>query len=211
MRKVVFAAVALAALLGGSAAFADTVILSDNFDADAPAMLNWTGDATFVPTSPPGSVDLIGSPPPFYDLLPGHGYYVDLDGTTGSGNNPAGQLSSVMTVGPGAYKLTFDLAGNNRGYPSQTTTVGLGDFSTSLTPVNTSGFTTETYWFKTSTAGQLVFTDLGPSNQQGNLLDNITLASVPEPATWGMMIIGLMGIGATLRGRRKDQVSAITA
>jgi hypothetical protein len=136
---------------------------------------------------------------------------VDLDGTTGNGNNPAGQLSSVMTVGPGAYKLTFDLAGNLRNAPAQTTTVGLGDFSTSLTPSNTSGFVTETFWFKTSTSGNLVFTDLGPSNQQGNLLDNITLTAVPEPATWGMMILGLAGIGCALRNRRKDQVGAITA
>lgn len=211
MRKLVFVAVAVAALCGASAAFADTVILSDNFDADAPPVLNWPGDGSFVATSPPGSVDLIGSPPPFYDLQPGHGYYIDLDGTTGSGNDPAGQISSVLTFGPGAYKLTFDLAGNNRGYPSQTTTVGLGSFLTSLTPANTDPFVTHTIDFSSSTAGRLVFTDLGPSNQQGNLLDNITLASVPEPATWAMMIMGLAGIGAALRNRRKDQVSALTA
>jgi hypothetical protein len=210
MRKIALAAVAFAALLGGRA-FADTVILQDNFDSDAPPVLNWPGDSKFTSTSPPGSIDLIGAPPQFFDLQPGHGYYVDLDGTTGSNNDPAGQLTSVLSFGPGAYKLTFDLAGNLRNAPSETTTVNLGDFTTSLTPANTDPFVTHTITFSTAASGHLVFTDLGPSNQQGNLLDNITLASVPEPATWAMMIMGLAGVGAALRNRRKDQASAITA
>ena len=35
------------------------------------------------------------------------------------------------------------------------------------------------------------------------LLDNVSLtAAVPEPATWGMMIVGFGAMGATLRRRR---------
>ncbi len=210
MRAKILCAAAILATLSAGQAFAATVVLSDNFNADGPGVLNWTGDATFVPTSPPGSVDLIGSPGSFWDLLPGHGYYVDLDGTTGSGNNPSGQLTSVLAFGPGSYTLSFDLAGNNRGYGSQTTTVSLGGFSTTLTPVNSDPFITHTYSFTTASAGQLMFTESGPSNQQGNLLDNVSLTAVPEPATWAMMMTGLFGLGAVLR-RRREQMSALIA
>ena len=32
--------------------------------------------------------------------------------------------------------------------------------------------------------------------------------AVPEPATWAMMIGGLAGVGATIRGRRRGAVAA---
>lgn len=35
--------------------------------------------------------------------------------------------------------------------------------------------------------------------------------TVPEPATWGMMILGLGAIGATMRRRRKENVSVAYA
>src|SRR6185369_10906931 len=96
------------------------------------------GDATFLSTAAPGSIDIIGTG--FFDLQPGHGNYVDLDGSSGSGHNPAGQLTSVATFGPGNYTLTFALAGNLRGAPAQTTTVSLGSFSQTFSPLNTAGF-----------------------------------------------------------------------
>ncbi|MFI4966277.1 MAG: PEPxxWA-CTERM sorting domain-containing protein [Caulobacterales bacterium] len=200
--KILLAGLAAAALMAGHASAG--ISLFDNFDADAPPVLNWPGDGSFLSTGAPGSVDLIGAPPPFYDIAPGHGYYVDLDGTTGSGNNPAGQLTSVMSFGAGSYTLSFDLAGNLRGAPAQTTTVSLGSFSTMLTPANTDGFMTHTFSF-TTTGGNLVFTEGGPSNQQGNLLDNVSLAT-PEPATWAMMLMGFGGIGGLLRSRRRKLV-----
>ena len=62
------------------------VVLSDNFNADA-QMLNWAGDSSFTSLSTGGgSTDLIGTG--FFDFYPGNGNYVDLDGSTGTGNNP---------------------------------------------------------------------------------------------------------------------------
>jgi hypothetical protein len=37
------------------------------------------------------------------------------------------------------------------------------------------------------------------------------LGGVPEPSTWAMMMVGVFGLGAMLRSRRKDQLSAIEA
>ena len=193
----------------GSAASAG-VVLSDNFNADT-QMLNWTGDATFSSLpQPPAygqpSTDLIGTG--FYDLQPGNGNYVDLDGSTGYGNLPfAGVLVSNATFGPGDYTLSFDLAGNLRGAPAQTTFVGLinggvPQLLAALTPANTDPFALHTISFSTA-GGQLYFVDQGPSDQQGNLLDNVTLSSsVPEPATWALMLIGFAGLGVAARSRR---------
>ena len=202
-----------AAALLASAASAG-VVLSDNFDASTPDVLNWAGDATFSSTTPasnlpnPASVDLIGAGG-IYDFYPGHGSYVDLDGSSGNGNLPdAGQLTSVATFGPGSYTLTFDLGGNARGAPAQTTVVSLGAFSAPITLNSGDPYGLQTFNFFTATGGSLVFTDNGPSDQQGNILDNVTLTAVPEPATWAMMLIGIGALGGMLRGSRRKQAFA---
>ena len=205
--KILLAAVAAAALTAGSASAG--VVLKDNFDSDGPPVLNWPGDSTFTSTAAPGSVDLIGSPPPFFDLSPGHGFYVDLDGSTGSGNDPAGQLTSVLSFGAGTYTLQFDLAGNLRGAPDQSTTVSLGNFAVTLTPTASTNFVTHAFTFTTATAGKLVFTEHGPSDQQGNLLDNVQLTTgVPEPTTWALMLVGFGGLGGLMRAQRRKAAFA---
>jgi hypothetical protein len=204
--KILLAGLAAAALFAGHASAG--VVLQDNFNSDGPPVLNWGGDATFTSTGAPGSVDLIGAPPPFFDLAPGNGFYVDLDGSTGSGNDPAGQLTSVLSFGAGTYTLHFDLAGNLRGAPDQSTTVSLGSFSTTLTPTASTNFVSHSFTFTTATAGKLVFTEHGPSDQQGNLLDNVQLVTgVPEPASWAMMLVGFGAMGALLRNRRRFAVA----
>jgi PEP-CTERM motif len=186
-------------------------LLSDNFNGD-PEGLNWPGDAVFTSTQASGqvgtaSVDLVG--PGFFSLCaPGQGNCVDLDGSSGNGNNPSGQLTSNSSFGPGSYTLTFDLAGNERSPTPQTTSISLGTFSTALPLGESSPWTTYSYTFTTATGGSLQFTDSGPSDQQGNLLDNVTLVAVPEPATWAMMLLGLAGVGAMMRGRNRRLVDA---
>lgn len=208
-RNLLLAATAALAISAGHASAA--VVLSDNFNASGPPTVNWPGDAVFTSTGGAlASVDLIGSPGNFYDLEPGNGYYVDLDGSTGNGNDPAGQLTSVLSFGPGSYSLSFFLAGNNRVSTTQSTTVSLGDFSTTITPGAFDGFSAFNFNFSTATSGNLIFTENGPSNQQGNLLDNVTLTAVPEPATWGLMILGFGAIGLAIRSKRHRGVAVAT-
>jgi hypothetical protein len=192
---------------------ANAAILSDNFDtpaAGAPTA-NWLGDGTFtpVPSSPTinpqtPSVDLVGSlnGPAFFANLAFSGNSIDLDGSTGNGNAPAGEITSGMLTSPTGFTVTFELAGNLRGAFAQTTVVSLGGQSVSFTPLATQGYTLETVFF-TSTSGFLDFKDLPTSDQQGNLIDNVTVtAGVPEASTWAMMILGFLGVGFTAYRRK---------
>ena len=223
--KLKFALAAAALALSAAGAHAATV-LSDNFNSDTytgPYGMNYAGDAVFSSFSPSGnspaaaSVDLVGTGTefPFPGAGTGYGLFIDLDGSTGSGNQPvAGALISNAVLGAGEYTLSFDLAGNQRGAAAQTTYAGVYNGSTgtlvdSLTPLNTQAFTTYTVSFYT-TGGNLVIGDEGPSDQQGNLLDNVTLTSAaPEPAGWALMIAGVGLIGLTFRhGRRETAARA---
>src|SRR6185312_2008898 len=129
--------------------------LSDNFTTGETPALNWTGDTVFAPVpNPPvngsASVDLVTANPafptafyptlvpnptnaPLYPTIQGLNA-VDLDGTTGSGFNPAGVLQSVNQLAAGSYTVSFYVAGNLRGAPGQTLQVSLGGQNITLNP-----------------------------------------------------------------------------
>lgn len=52
----------------------------------------------------------------------------------------------------------------------------------------------------------LTFAAIGTSDSLGGYLDNVSLA-VPEPATWGLMILGFGLVGASTRRRAKTAVT----
>ncbi len=56
--------------------------------------------------------------------------------------------------------------------------------------------------------GMLFYADLGENIQIDNIRLEGSVAAVPEPATWAMMIIGFGGIGATFRRRRQALATA---
>jgi len=205
--KVLVPLVALIALGASVQTSSAAVVLQDNFDSSV-AQGNWAGDGIFQSIPQPGnvqglpSVDLVG--PGFFGQLAFSGNSVDLDGSTGNGNTPSGQLQSVASFGLGDYTLTFVLSGNQRQVAQQTTTISLGGQSFTITPTDDLYHSYTFTFFGAS--GQLSFTDSGPSNQQGNLLDDVVLSAVPEPSTWAMMILGFFGVGF-MAYRRKNQGS----
>lgn len=192
----------------GFGASAGTVVISDNFDAST-AQGNWPGDGTFQSIPQPGntagqpSIDLVG-PGFFQNLAYSTGNSVDLDGSTGSGFVPAGELQSLASLPTGAYTVSFLLAGNMRGAPNQTTAVSIGGQTIDVTPSSNSQPYTLYHLYFTGASGQVAFTDLGPSDQMGDLVDNVVVTTgVPEPATWALMLMGVGAIGAGMRTRRR--------
>jgi PEP-CTERM motif len=182
-----------------------SVVFSDDFNSYG-TQLNWVPPANW--SVPVGSVELIGEAPTGtqFDFYPGHGGYVDLDGSS----DAAGTLQTLGSFAAGSYTLTFDLGGNARGDVDKTTTISLGDFTTSLTLPSSSSYQLYTFNFTTN-GGQLSFADGAAGNQDvGHILDNVTLSTaVPEPSTWAMMLVGFVGLGfASYRASRKIATSA---
>jgi PEP-CTERM motif len=179
------------------------VVLSDNFDSTTPT-LNATSTAAFNTTG--GTVDVVANGT--FGVTCAGGNCLDLDGST----NHVGTITSKSSFAAGFYTLSFDLSGNQRGAANQTTTITLGSFTQSFNLASNAPFTVETFNFST-TGGSLVFSDslLGrPGDNQGNILDNVVLTTaVPEPATWGMMILGFAGVGF-MAYRRKNKQSGMS-
>jgi hypothetical protein len=121
-------AVSLGVSIQGASA---AVIFSDDFDANPGSVLNWPGDSVFKSIPQPGnvdgkpSVDLVAASNP-WGITTFSGNSVDLDGSTGNGNTPAGQLQSVISLALGSYLVEFELAGNQRIPGNQTPRVSVG-------------------------------------------------------------------------------------
>ena len=181
------------------------VVFTDNFNNEngGTPVLGTTTLTNFNVTLP--SVDVIGSSVggTSYDFYPGNGLYLDLDGTSGATNS---QISTRTVFGPGSYNLSF-LLGNNPGGGGSinTVTISLGDYTSGA--INTTGFPALTQYnlaFTTSVSGALTFTQGGPADQQGTILDNVQLSSVPEPGSVVTMLSGLAGLGLIQWKRRRN-------
>ena len=176
---LVFGAAGL--LLLGSGVTTAATVFSDNFDTETPGL----NAAPSQWTVTNGTVDIIGTGPngTLANILPGNGYYIDLDGSTGL----AGRMTSAGPLSlPGgvAHTLSFGLAGSQRG-DINTVLFGidlnsdatLDFFSTAVVP-SAQGLTTFDLAFTPSsstTTARIVFDNEGGDNV-GALLDNVTAA-----------------------------------
>ena len=192
----------LAAVLLSAAGAANAVtVFSDNFNAD----VNGLNTVSFVGgwSVANGSVDTIGSPPPFFDLIPGNGHYIDLDGTS----NDAGEFSKALLLTAGVtYTASFDLAGSHRN-DSNTVDVAFGTTLNTYTLASADPLGTASLVFTPGATGlySLSFANRGGDNI-GALLDNVNVTmttAVPEPSTYALMLAGLAGVGAVARRRVK--------
>jgi hypothetical protein len=194
-----------------------TVVLSDNFTSMGQVpMDNWQGDSVFTSIPDPSvpgssSVDLVGSVngSNFPSLAPSTTLNaVDLDGSEGTGFSPSGDLQSNMSLSTGSYVVSFWLAGNMRGAPTQTTTIWLGTQFFTLSLASDVPYTPFTHTF-TDASGFLSFVESGPASQQGSLLTNVSVSTVPEASTWAMMALGFAGLG--FAGYRRAKRPAFSA
>jgi hypothetical protein len=115
--------------------------------------------------------------------------------------------SKSVELEPGHdYLLAFDLLGNptTPAGLETTTTVTLGsvyDHTFTLGPTDiTDGRVVDYFEVSTPEMVQLIFKASGPAGSDGAVLDNVYLA--PEPASLGLMALGLLGAGVAGRKRR---------
>jgi len=196
MNKLMLAAVFFAYMSSIASA---TTILFDNFDANPLGTNQIPAGWTVID----GTVDVVGAPG-FFDLIPGNGRYIDLDGTTFD----AGILSkSFSFVAGSTYTVTFDLAGSHRGTNNEIVDVAFGTSLVSYTVAPDEPFTFRSIAFTPTTSGNytLSFSNRG-SDEVGALLDNVAVSVVPEPSGVGVFSIGLLSVFVSMsrRFRRGD-------
>jgi hypothetical protein len=188
----------IAGLMAGASAAQAVTVFSDDFNADT----NGLNATVFVGgwTVANGTVDIIGAPPPFFDLIPGNGHYIDLDGSSSN----AGEFSKALSLTGGVtYTASFQLAGSHRG-DTNIVDVSFGSALGTYTLASPDPLGTQTLVFTPGASGifSLTFANRGGDNL-GALLDNVevTTAAIPEPSTYALMLAGLAGVGFVARRR----------
>ena len=132
-----------------------------------------------------------------------HTYKVNYDGSavlSGNGININGPLAngfSNFTVGAGAT-VPINLVVGASNSDSQTLLAGLAPFIGAGTTFLT--FTPSSSFSMTPNSGNLLTSPLFGGNVQ--ITYDYRAAAVPEPATWGLMIVGFGVVGSTMRRRR---------
>jgi hypothetical protein len=201
-------AIALATACGSAAA---QTLFFDDFNNEFPG-LNRVPNGWTVTN---GTVDIIGNGPngELFDARPGNGYYIDLDGSSNPPN--AGLLATGLTFAAGtAYELSFDLG--NSGTAPNTMVYGINfdsalapDFLVPVTEPIPSNFRRVSLLFSTpvATTGRIVFDHQG-GDLNGLLLDDVRVAVIPEPQTWGLLLAGLGLMGIVARRRKKGRAIA---
>jgi len=196
---------AVLALMAMPVCASAATLLDENFNELTP-MLSATSAGAFS-TIGGTNVDIVGGGL-FGSLCvaPASGNCIDMDGT---GGNSQGILRSntAFTLMPGTnYYLSFDLLGSGRGVTASTT-VTFGPYNNTFTLTSAGGFGTDALvTVSKPTTAYLTFSSDTPGDI-GNLLDNVSITSspatgVPEPATLGLMALGLVGARFARRKRR---------
>ena len=125
------------------------------------------------------------------------------------------QTINGLTAGT-VYTLTFawaaDQLSGRTGATTEQLQVSLGS-ETHLTGILSDASQSATAWHTatmsfTATGSSEVLSFLSLGTPEGlppmALLDNVSLTNtVPEPATWGLMLLGVAAVGASLRMRRR--------
>jgi hypothetical protein len=128
--------------------------------------------------------------------------------------NVAGNHTLVLDItanglsGPNAltaFLSTFSVSGQPAGWSIQAETLINGNqlaLSNIFTGVSDSGSSTNFAFAGTLFSAEAIYTITSSGVGSVNAGIDISVAAVPEPATWGMMLLGFIGLAAAFRKRR---------
>ena len=151
----------------------NSVLLSDNFDTEnnGAGIFNWTSFTNWNVIA--GCVDLHGNG--LFDVQPGNGLYVDLDGSCAMGGGIESKTAFVLE--PGTYVLEWFMAGNNRINTSDTVNVSFGSLYQEqfvLQPRDQFTLRTRNISVSSQTTARIRFENLG-GDGRGGLIDLVRL------------------------------------
>ena len=150
-----------------------TVLLEDNFDHEnnGAGIFNWTSFANWNVLA--GCVDLHGNG--LYDVQPGNGLYVDLDGSCSVGGTI--ETKNAYTLQPGTtYIVEFWIAGNNRINTADTVNVSFGTYQEQfiMQPKDQFRLISRSVTVSSQTQARLRFENLG-GDGRGGLIDLVRI------------------------------------
>lgn len=164
-------------------------------------------------------------------LVNGEGF-LDPTGTKAFPDTAFGnQVAFLQTFNGGVSEIDWAITGLN---PGQEYVLSFEDVSSLIigaTPIDVSAFggspvvfdptgsttfTDHTLDFTPTTAnGSIDFIGIPVANNSESGIDNLTITSlsttVPEPATWAMMLVGFGGLGVAMRRSRRQRITAAPA
>ena len=213
VRANIFAALTLAAGFAFTPAKAATIIQDGNFNNPLASGTFQTvlGGNSFgagnVWQVVGDSVDVIGT---YWTPPTAGGGSVDLSG------NAEGGITQAFNVGAGTYQLSFYLSGNpDGGLGNKQVDVQVGNqdqlFTYTVTGANSRtdmDYVLETLIFTSNGGGDTLSFLSQDRSPYGPVIGGVSIAAVPEAATWMMLILGFGGIGMMLRGQRRQAMIA---
>jgi hypothetical protein len=199
MKTLLLTAAAAAALVLSAPAQAAELVSNGGFEA---GLTSWTASGTVdVATAAIYNpcCGTTGSEPAF-----SNNHFVAFGGGNVAGTDLVSQ--TFADVVGALYTFSFDIGAFGAGTNDITATVGGVSQTFTVTADNNNDTTFHTNGFSFvgtgSDAVKFTVVALGGDNTDA-LLDNVSvIGSVPEPATWAMMLTGFLGLGVMLRRRR---------
>jgi hypothetical protein len=204
MKKVLLGAAMLA--MAGPA-MAANIVVNGGFESppigggfqqvDAPDAVTVPGWVVMT-----GSVDVVGA---VYSPHAG-AQAIDLTGESARGTSTLSQ--ALSTVVGQSYRLSFFYSNNPQaGDGTYTATVSVAGLIDTISHTNVPGnmnWLQYTGYFTGTGSDVLSFVSGFQQNNGGIFLDSVDVSAVPEPATWGMLILGFGMAGGALRYRRRS-------
>jgi hypothetical protein len=204
IKRLLIATAALGLLAAASVAHAGSLLMNGDFEAGNIGATNytypggdyysWTYGGSALVNAQAGNAWYGGAAPAGF----GGDQFAALQSTSTLSQSfftPGGTLDLTWLAGG---RPNFGAYAGDQSYAIEIDGHVVGGYST----VSDQSFTSESLLLTGLSTGvhTLTFQGLSGSDETA-FLDNVSVAGVPEPATWAMMILGLGGLGVVLRRR----------